>query len=86
MDTPQDNPEGYKDVLALTGNYYKDAISESRELICTMQFNFFISKYRMRENVRVISIGYRHGFGGAKVHSRNEANNFWLEKFFWKII
>ncbi len=27
--------------------------------------------------------GGRHGWGGAKaIHSRNEANNFWLRNFF----
>jgi dipeptidyl-peptidase-4 len=29
--------------------------------------------------------GGRHGWGGAKaVHSKNEANNFWLKSFFGK--
>ena len=29
--------------------------------------------------------GGRHGWGGAKaIHSRNEANNFWLRNFFGK--
>ena len=90
MDTPQDNPEGYKDGSALTwvknyrGKLYLTHgdmddnvhMQNSIYLISKLQDEGKIFRFMLYPNGR-------HGWGGAKAaHSRNEANNFWLESFF----
>ncbi|HAX93344.1 MAG TPA: S9 family peptidase [Bacteroidales bacterium] len=92
MDTPQDNPEGYKDGSALTwaknltGKLYMTHgdlddnvhMQNSIYLISRLQDEGKTFRFMLYPNGR-------HGWGGAKaVHSRNEANNFWLENFFGK--
>ena len=92
MDTPQDNPEGYKDGSALTW-----AKNLSGKLYLThgdlddnvhMQNSIYLISRLQDEGKTFRFMLYpngRHGWGGAKaVHSRNEANNFWLENFFGK--
>jgi len=90
MDTPQDNPEGYRDGSALTwvkdykGKLYLTHgdlddnvhMQNSIYLISKLQDEGKIFRFMLYPNGR-------HGWGGAKAfHSRNEANNFWLESFF----
>jgi dipeptidyl-peptidase-4 len=90
MDTPQDNPDGYKDGSALTwvknytGKLYMTHgdmddnvhMQNSIYLISRLQDEGKIFQFMLYPNGR-------HGWGGAKaLHSRNEANNFWLENFF----
>ncbi len=90
MDTPQDNPEGYKDGSALTWvKNYKGKLY--------MTHGDIDDNVHMQNTIRLISKlqdegktfqfmlypNGRHGWGGAKaIHSRNEAHNFWLESFF----
>jgi dipeptidyl-peptidase-4 len=92
MDTPQDNPDGYKDGSALT--FAKD-----------LKGKLYMTHGDLDDNVHMQNTIYlisrledagksfqfmlypngRHGWGGAKaMHSRNEANKFWLENFFGK--
>ena len=92
MDKPQDNPEGYKDGSALTwadnlkGKLYMTHgdlddnvhMQNSIYLISRLQDEGKSFRFMLYPNGR-------HGWGGAKaVHSRNEANNFWLGNFFDK--
>jgi dipeptidyl-peptidase 4 len=90
MDTPQDNPDGYKDGSVLT-------------FVKNFKGKLFLTHGDMDDNVHMQNSIYlisrledegksfefmlypegRHGWGGAKAtHSRNEANNFWLRNFF----
>jgi len=90
MDTPQDNPDGYKDGSALTfvrnykGKLYFDHgdmddnvhFQNSIQLMSKLQDEGKVFQFMLYPNGR-------HGWGGAKAtHSRNEANNFWLNSFF----
>lgn len=92
MDTPADNPDGYKESSVLT--YAKNLKGKLYLTHGDMDDNV-----HMQNSVYLISRledegksfrfmlypGGRHGWGGAKaVQSRNEANNFWLENFFGK--
>ncbi len=92
MDTPQDNPEGYKDGSALTyaknlkGKLYlthgdvDDNVHLQNDL-------YLISKLQDEGKSFQFMLypDQRHGWGGAKAsHLRNEQNNFWLENFFGK--
>jgi len=90
MDTPKDNPEGYKDGSALT--YAK---SFKGKLYMThgdlddnvhMQNSIYLISRLQDEGKAFEFMLYpngRHGWGGAKaIHSRNEANKFWLRSFF----
>lgn len=89
-DTPQDNPDGYKDGSALTWAknlkgklyiYHADMddnvhFQNTIYLISRLQDEGKTFKFMLYPNGR-------HGWGGAKsAHSRNETNNFWLENFF----
>ncbi|MGA2406611.1 MAG: DPP IV N-terminal domain-containing protein [Bacteroidales bacterium] len=90
MDTPQDNPDGYKDGSVLT-------------FVKNFKGKLFLTHGDMDDNVHMQNSIYlisrledegksfefmlypegRHGWGGPKAtHSRNEANNFWLRNFF----
>lgn len=92
MDTPQDNPEGYKYASALThaeklkgkllirhGDMDDNVhLQNSIWLITTLQD--LNKPFEM-----MIYPGERHGWGGAKrVFQTNETNNFWLRHFFGK--
>ena len=92
MDTPQDNPEGYKDGSALTfvsdfnGKLYMTHgdmddnvhMQNSVQLISRLQDNGKSFEFMLYPNGR-------HGWGGAKrKHSTDEAHNFWLKHFFGK--
>ncbi len=92
MDTPQDNPEGYKDGSTLTfvknykGKLYLNHgdmddnvhLQNSIYLISRLEDEGKSFQFMLYPNGR-------HGWGGAKAtHSRNESNNFWLNNFFGK--
>ena len=92
MDTPQDNPEGYKDGSALTWvTNYKGMLylnhGDMDDNVHMQNSIYLISKLQDEGKTFRFMLypDNRHGFGGAKgTHSRNEANNFWLESFFGK--
>jgi dipeptidyl-peptidase 4 len=90
MDTPKDNPDGYKDGSVLT-------FSKNLKGKLYMTHGDMDDNVHMQNSIYLISrledegksfqfMLYpegRHGWGGAKaIHSRNEANKFWLENFF----
>lgn len=92
MDTPQDNPDGYRDGSAMTfaGNYkgklyitHGDMddnvhLQNSIQLISKLQDEGKVFQFMLYP-------GGRHGWGGAKAaHVRNEEYSFWLENFFGK--
>lgn len=92
MDTPQDNPDGYKDGSAL--NFVKNykgklyLIHGDMDDNVHMQNSIYLIS-RLEDEGKVFEFmlypGGRHGWGGAKsIHSKNEANNFWLRNFFGK--
>ena len=92
MDTPQDNPEGYKDGSALTWakNYRGKLYMTHGDLDDNvhMQNSIYLISRLQDEGKSFQFMIYpngRHGWGGAKAtHSRNEANKFWLKNFFQK--
>ncbi len=92
MDTPQDNPEGYKDGSTL--NYVNNL--KGKLLITHGDMD---DNVHMQNSIQILSKlqdagktfefmlypNGRHGWGGAKrTHSTNEARNFWLRNFFGK--
>lgn len=92
MDTPLENPEGYKESSVLTyvrnykGKLYFNHgdmddnvhMQNSIYLISRLQDEGKVFKFMLYPNGR-------HGWGGAKaIHSSNERNNFWMESFFGK--
>jgi dipeptidyl-peptidase 4 len=92
MDTPQDNPEGYKDGSALTfvNNYKGKLYMTHGDMDDNVHFQnsiYLISKLEDagKKFEFMLYPNGRHGWGGAKAtHSRNEANNFWMKNFFGK--
>jgi dipeptidyl-peptidase-4 len=92
MDAPQDNPEGYKDGSALTfAKNYKGKLYMTHGDMddnVHMQNSIYLISRLQDEGKSFEFMLYpegRHGWGGAKaIHSRNEANNFWLRSFFGK--
>ncbi|MDP4224192.1 MAG: S9 family peptidase [Bacteroidota bacterium] len=92
MDTPQDNPEGYKDGSAVTwASYYKGKLymthGDMDDNVHMQNSIWLIS--RLEDEGKSFEFmlypGGRHGWGGNKaMHSRNEANKFWLRNFFGK--
>ncbi|MBN2632530.1 MAG: S9 family peptidase [Bacteroidales bacterium] len=92
MDTPAANPEGYKDGSALTfasglkGKLYMTH-GDMDDNVHMQNTIYLISRLQdagKRFSFMLYPNG-RHGWGGAKaLHSRNEANQFWLENFFGK--
>jgi dipeptidyl-peptidase-4 len=92
MDTPQDNPDGYKDASTLTfvKNYSGKLYMVHGDMDDNVHFQnsiYLIS--RLEDDGKVFQFMLypegRHGWGGAKAtHARNEANNFWLTNFFGK--
>jgi dipeptidyl-peptidase-4 len=89
MDTPLDNPEGYKEGSALTyASGYKGKLymthGDLDDNVHMQNSIYLISKLQDagKSFMFMIYPGGRHGWGGAKaMHSRNEANQFWLESF-----
>jgi len=90
MDTPQDNPEGYKDGSTLT--YAKDLKGKLYMTHGDMDDNvhmqnsiWLISKLQDEGKTfqYMVYPDNRHGVRGLKgSHEQNEKNNFWLENFF----
>lgn len=92
MDTPEDNPEGYRDGSALTyvsdykGKLYLNH-GDMDDNVHMQNSIYLISRLQDAGKVFEFMIypGNRHGFGGAKAsHARNEEYNFWLRSFFGK--
>ena len=92
MDTPQDNPEGYKDGSTLTfvKNYKGKLFMTHGDMDDNvhMQNSIYLIS-RLEDEGKTFEFmlypGGRHGWSGAKgVHSRNLANSFWLRSFFGK--
>jgi dipeptidyl-peptidase-4 len=92
MDTPLDNPDGYKDgsVLTFVKNYRGSLYFDHGDMDDNVHMQNSIQLMsKLQDEGKVFRImiypGGRHGWGGAKAtHSRNEANNFWLSNFFQK--
>ena len=92
MDTPQDNPEGYKEGSTLTfAKNYKGKLymthGDMDDNVHLQNSIYLISKLEDEGKVFQFMLypEGRHGWGGAKAaHSKNEANNFWLKNFFGK--
>jgi dipeptidyl-peptidase-4 len=92
MDKPQDNPEGYKDGSSLTfaGNLKGKLFITHGDIDDNvhMQNSIWLIS-RLEDEGKsfrfMIYPGGRHGWTGEKLtHSRNEANQFWLDNFFGK--
>jgi dipeptidyl-peptidase-4 len=92
MDTPKDNPEGYKEASTLTfaKNYVGKLYLTHGDMDDNVHMQnsiYLISKLEDEGKVFQFMLypNGRHGWGGAKAtHSKNEANNFWLKSFFGK--
>ncbi len=92
MDTPQDNPEGYRDASALTfvKNYKGKLYLTHGDMDDNVHLQNSIHLISRLEDEGkrfefMLYPGGRHGWGGAKAtHSRNEATSFWLSNFFGK--
>jgi dipeptidyl-peptidase-4 len=92
MDTPADNPEGYRESSTLTyvKNYTGNLYLTHGDMDDNVHFQnaiYLIS--RLEDNNKVFEFmlypGGRHGWGGEKaIHSRAEAHRFWLRNFFGK--
>ena len=92
MDTPKDNPEGYKDgsVLTFVKNYKGKLYLTHGDMDDNvhMQNSIYLIS-RLEDEGKIFEFMLypegRHAWGGAKAtHSKNEANNFWLRNFFGK--
>ncbi len=92
MDTPQDNPGGYKEgsTLPFVKNYKGKLymIHGDMDDNVHLQNSIYLIS-RMEDEGKVFRFMLypegRHGWGGAKaIHAKNEANNFWLSNFFGK--
>jgi dipeptidyl-peptidase-4 len=92
MDTPQDNPEGYRDGSTLTfaknlkGKLYMTH-GDIDDNVHMQNSIYLISKLQDEGKTFQFMLypDNRHGFTGAKaMHSRNEAYRFWLQNFFGK--
>lgn len=92
MDTPQDNPEGYKDGAATTyAKNYKGHLfmthGDIDDNVHLQNSIWLISRLEDegKEFEFMLYPNGRHGWGGAKAtHSRNQENRFWLKYFFGK--
>ena len=91
MDTPQDNPEGYKDGSALNfvKNYKGKLYINHGDMDDNvhMQNSIYLIS-RLQDEGKTFEFmlypGERHGIRGVKgPHARSEANNFWLRNFFF---
>lgn len=92
MDTPEDNPEGYKSGSVLS---YAKSLEGKLHIIHGMADDnvhtqnsvYLISKLQDegKEFTMMFYPGGRHGWGGAKaIHNRNAINSYWLKWFFDK--
>ena len=92
MDTPQDNPEGYKESSTLTfAKNYKGKLymthGDLDDNVHMQNSIWLISRLQDegKEFKFMIYPNGRHGWSGAKAtHSTNERNKFWLDVFFGK--
>jgi dipeptidyl-peptidase-4 len=92
MDTPQDNPEGYKESSTLTfAKNYKGKLymthGDMDDNVHLQNSIYLISALQDegKEFQFMLYPGNRHGIQGAKAfHYRNEENNFWMRFFFGK--
>lgn len=92
MDTPQNNPEGYKDASTLTfAENYKGKLymthGDLDDNVHMQNSIYLISRLQDKGKSFQFMLypNGRHGWGGAKaIHSRTEANKFWLKSFFGK--
>lgn len=92
MDTPRDNPEGYSDGSSLTwAKNYKGKLYMTHGDMddnVHMQNSIYLISRLQDEGKSFRFMLYpngRHGWAGAKaMHSRLEANKFWLNSFFGK--
>ena len=92
MDTPKDNPEGYKDgsVMTYVKNYKGKLYLTHGDMDDNVHMQnsiYLISKLEDEGKIFEFMLypEGRHWWGGAKAaHSKNEANNFWLRNFFRK--
>jgi len=92
MDTPQDNPEGYRESSTLTFvKNYKGKLymthGDMDDNVHMQNSIYLISKFEDegKKFEFMMYPGGRHGWGGAKaIHSRNEQNSFWMMNFFGK--
>lgn len=92
MDTPQENPGGYKDGSSLTfAKNYKGKLyivhGDMDDNVHMQNSIYLIS--RLQDEGKSFEFmlypGGRHGWGGAKaMHFKNEEYNFWLRSFFGK--
>jgi len=92
MDTPKDNPDGYKEssVLTYVKNYKGKLYFTHGDMDDNVHLQnsiYLIS--RLEDEAKVFQFMLypegRHGWSGAKAtHLKNEANNFWLKNFFGK--
>jgi dipeptidyl-peptidase-4 len=90
MDTPEDNPEGYKAGSVLT---YADKLKGKLYIVHGMADDnvhmqnsiYLVSRLQdlNKDFDFMIYAGGRHGWGGPKaVHHRNAQNRHWMEWFF----
>lgn len=92
MDTPNENPEGYKEGSSLNFvNNYKGKLflshGDADDNVHMQNSIYLISKLEDAGKTFEFMLypGGRHGWGGLKaVHYRNEANDFWMRSFYGK--
>jgi dipeptidyl-peptidase-4 len=92
MDTPHDNPEGYRDgsVLTWASNYKGKLLIRHGDMDDNVHMQNSIWLITTLEDLNkpfefMVYPGERHGWGGAKrIFMTNEGNNFWLRYFFGK--
>lgn len=92
MDTPQDNPEGYRDGSAITwAHKYKGMLymthGDMDDNVHMQNTIWLISKLQDEGKTFGFMLypNGRHGWGGQKrLHLRNEEYNFWQENFLVK--
>jgi dipeptidyl-peptidase-4 len=92
MDTPVDNPDGYKEGASTTyARNYKGHLylnhGDMDDNVHLQNSIWLISKLEDEGKVFEFMLypGGRHGWGGNKaMHSRSEENRFWMRYFFGK--
>jgi len=90
MDTPQDNPEGYREgsVMTWVDNYKGKLMLRHGDMDDNVHMQNSIWLITKLQDLNkpfefMVYPGERHGWGGPKrVFSTNEANSFWLREFF----
>jgi dipeptidyl-peptidase 4 len=92
MDTPQDNPEGYKEasVLTYTSSYKGKLLIRHGDMDDNVHMQNSIWLISALQDLNkpfefMVYPGERHGWGGTKrAFFTEEANRFWLKSFFGK--